>query len=172
MSKIAVPRWVITQICMPHGVRLGKMREYPVEETDENPRRGWPKHFGFGGVMTPIKQYAPPELKGVFQNWEYRFWAASLEIHTSPVIECRACHKMYGKEDRTGHPSERECYNRLCSAYKLLLKDKRCVICNTRTTKEKWGVPLCTNGCQQAWCEVEAQPLALTQALDLVGSKG
>lgn len=161
MPEITLPRWIVTQMCMPHGIRMSKRPKPEIVEQV-------PVHYGFSHPIP--KCYYPPEIPGLFEAWEYRFWAASLENPFAPVMECRACHKMYGKEqERKAHPNDHECYRRLCAAYKLLLKDKRCLICNSKTLSQKWGVPLCGSGCQQAWCEIEAQPDALSLALDLVG---
>jgi len=115
--------------------------------------------------------YIPEEVPGYFEAWEFRFWAMATFGNAMRVTECRACTHL-GEDDmkvRRMHGKQGGCWKRLIEAYKLLLKDKRCVICDLRTDKVKWGIPVCSSACQQAWCETEATPRALQQALQLVG---
>ena len=159
MAEITLPRWMITNKCMPAGHRTAKkpVLVIPVEERFVG---------GSGG------SYRPPTIKDVFDGWEYRFWAmATLNENTPCVVECRCCGSVQGhtRQARVFHHAQGNCTKRLCSAYKLLLLDKRCVICNMKTFGDKYGVPLCCSGCIQAWCEAEPQPAALLNALLLVG---
>ncbi len=118
--------------------------------------------------------YEPLECKGVFEKWEYRFWAMACTgelTRASLIAECRGCGSI-GSGDSSSrrlHFARGGCAKRLCAAYKLLLRDRVCVICNAKTSHTKWGVPMCGSACEQAWCEVETCPKALHEALQLVG---
>jgi hypothetical protein len=170
MAEITLPRWIITQKCMPSGRRFTKKPPFPYEPP-VLPQ--WKNHF-FGGVESTQRGsettfFIPGEIRGVFEGTEYRYWCADTSNPACLVAECRCCGSVFGNENaRVLHISQMGCSKHLVAAYKLLLRDKVCLICNNKTTREKWGVPLCSSGCQQAWCEEEAQPAALKQALSLV----
>jgi|ERR1035437_1316709 hypothetical protein len=166
MTELRVPRWIITQMMMPSGRRSGKKPVFQfLTSTWLPPERHVPVY-----ALTK-NGYEPTEIPGLFERWEYRFWAMVVfSGATQMVAECRCCGHI-GVNDlvtRRQHPSKGGCTKRLLHAYKLLQRDQRCVICDGHTTTEKWGVPLCSSGCQQAWCENEAQPSSLTQALGLL----
>jgi hypothetical protein len=104
-----------------------------------------------------------------FANWEYRFWAVELMNWTPQCAECRNCRKVFGNmTTRRKHPAEHDCFRTLIGAYELLLRDKKCVICDKYTSAKAWGVPLCsTTVCMNTWMHLDAQPNALLQALSL-----
>ncbi len=160
------PRWIITNRCMSAGHRTAKKPVLIV------PRSSFSfNERVFGGHSDA---YEPAELKGVFEKWEYRFWAMAHSgelTRASLIAECRGCGNIGSGDSasRQLHFAKGGCAKRLCAAYKLLLRDKVCVICNAKTSQTKWGVPMCSSACQQAWCEIETQPSALTNALALVG---
>lgn len=113
-----------------------------------------------------------------FDNWEYRFWCADMEdgVRGSELVSiCRVCSSIfYERVSRQNHLNG-GCSNSLLAAYKLLLLDKKCVVCDTRTSEQKWGVPLCKNQqCHATFKHVDPTPQALSDALDLVakGHKG
>lgn len=166
MANIEVPRWLIGQICMPGGVRMSKKPVLVIRHT--------PNVFGTGHralhIMHPGTEFVPQTFQGVFDGWEYRFWSLTA-WETTLVAECRACNNIVGssQEARKLHSALGGCFKKLVASYQLLRKDKRCVICDSRTAKEKWGVPLCSSACTQAWCETETQPNALVAALALIG---
>jgi hypothetical protein len=157
MAEVSVPRYLIAQRCLPGGWRTSKKPEIPRPV-----------------VMRQAPLYSnlesAPGLKD-FLHWEYRFWAAAeMEDGRGVITECRACQSVFSSSAaRKEHLGRMGCSRRLVDAFKLLLKDKMCVICNMRSYQEKWGVPLCSKACCEAWCAVEAQPDALKQALTLVG---
>jgi hypothetical protein len=159
MAKLLLPRWIITNRCMSGGIRHSK-----------KPKLVIPRVEGKAG------DYTPETIPGVFENWEFRFWAMTSWPTgggtPNLIAECRACGNT-GSNDtqsRQHHTAVGGCCKRLVAAYKLLSRDEKCVICNNRTSKEKWGVLLCSNACCQAWCEAESQPAALSAALHLVGN--
>lgn len=124
-------------------------------------------------VRFPVKVIEGPSLSHLvgFDGWEYRFWAAEAsECKRTVIAECRGCGAMFSDAvARREHIGKMGCSIRLTAAYKLLLRDKMCVICNMRSYQEKWGVPLCSKACVEAWSSVESQPEALRAALALVG---
>ena len=157
MAEITVPRWLIANKCMPGGRRTAPK---PVLVIETPARLG--KRFG---------AYEAPVIAGQFEHWEYRFWAMGVIGNTGVALtECRCCGHV-GKRDmkiRRLHLSQGGCATKLCEAYKLLLRDRKCVVCDQKTLFKKWGVPICSSSCEQAWCEVEAHPSALQAALQLV----
>lgn len=167
MANIRVPRWILAQMCLPAGRRTGKKPVFKAPCICTSSSSHW---------STPKKKegYASTDIPGVFENWEYRFWAmTSWPLNTNVFAECRCCSHTEGEDItlRRLHFKQGKCTRKLIAAYKLLQKDSLCVICDHRTNHEKWGVPLCSSSCEQAFCETEAQPKALTAALLLVGEE-
>ena len=166
MAEVIVPRYFLTQL-MPHGLRTGKKPVWviPVEE----------KHYTYrnraeeSARAFAVSMFIPFDKPHVFQAWEYRFWGMAM-IDNAPYTECRCCGAMGGPSPATRkrHHEQGGCTTRLIDAFTLLLKDKLCVICDCKTARKKWGVPLCSNACEQAWCESEICPVALSFALKLV----
>lgn len=154
MAEILLPRRIIANRCMPGGWRSAKKPVFvaPVR------------------VHTSRDRFHPAEIPKVFENWEYRFWAMVL-FNNRIISECRCCGAEGGTDtkERHAHYELGGCARRLCKAYSLLKRDKICVICDRKTPLTEWGVPMCSNGCKQQWCENEAQPKCLTAALLLVG---
>jgi hypothetical protein len=67
------------------------------------------------------------------------------------------------------HQKENGCTTKLVEAYKLLLRDKKCVICDKTTSHTKWGVPLCNTTCVLRFqFEVGAGSYAIGLAMRLV----
>lgn len=171
MAEIRLPRSVITQKMMPHGWRtspkpvlvippvVSQFKSFTMP-LDTSGRLGW--------HTLEYTPYSGPD----FEFWEYRFWCLTTWSGPMPglIAECRCC----GNTDcenpaaRKEHNDKQGCYQVLVAAFALLDRDSMCVICDFKTTRTKWGVPLCTKGCQQVWCESEAQPSALAGALELV----
>jgi len=171
MGEVIVPRWVISQCFMPGGRRTSKKPQLKVEAY-----KGYVPTGDYGPnlhIMHPLKpsDYVPQTFTGVFDGWEYRFWSLASYAHGIIVAECRSCGNIVGwsQEARKIHAATGGCFKRLVAAYQLLRKDKRCVVCDARTVKEKWGVPMCSTACTQAWCETETTPNALVAALNLIG---
>ena len=160
MAEVSVPRYLIAQKCL-----WGGWRQPPKPEIPKPPK---PTYSAKPSVK--ITEVASLMLNG-FALWEYRFWAAALSLdERSVTAECRGCQAVFSNEKaRKAHIGDVGCAKRLTEAFKLLLKDKMCVICNMRSYQEKWGVPLCSPACVEAWCKVESQPDALKLALGLVG---
>ncbi len=163
MAELTLPRYIITQRCMSAGHRTAKKPVLIVPYIMKSILS-----YGSSNV------YEPLECKGVFEKWEYRFWAMACTgelTRASLIAECRGCGSI-GSGDSSSrqlHFAHGGCAKRLCAAYKLLLRDRMCVICNVKTSHTKWGVPICGSTCEQAWCEVETCPSALRLALQLVG---
>lgn len=164
MAELTLPRWIITNICMPHGYRTAPkpVLIVPPQERD----LGYSTRY----YSEKTKGYDPPVLKDIFEHWEYRFWCMAVWPPSTQILtECRCCGHL-GEQDKTirqQHFKQSGCSKRLCNAYSLLLRDMACVICDKKAHNAKWGVPLCSSACTQAWCESESQPKALLEALKL-----
>jgi len=128
---VCIPLHLILQQARPYGARMFK----PVEEELEYPGYGW-----MGGVET--KDFA--DLK---EN-EYRFWKGTSFTYEGPGwAQCRSCMIVCRTEElRKKHQKAMECTKHLIKAYKLLLAKKHCVVCNTHTRQQKWGIPMCPTG--------------------------
>lgn len=152
-----LPYWLLVKKAgHPAGMRLPKWKKY--EPPPPPP--------------VSMQRYLPsiykPKLSVSSINGDiYRFW----KVETYPEGETYTCRRCKGislsHADRIAHLKGYGCAKTLISAYKLLLRDMRCVICDIRTDNMKWGVPICTGACERQWCEEEARPLALVNALRL-----
>lgn len=94
---------------------------------------------------------------------ELRFWS----ISPSGASHCRACNLIeWTAADRQRHQADSNCTKVLVQAYRLLLRDMKCVVCDGSTQHTKFGVPLC-QGCVSKFEKESGQP-ALLQAIRLV----
>jgi len=165
MAEILVPQYITTQMCMPYGTRQSKKPMLPVESN----LVACYVRTKYGVIKGG---YTPKEVPGVFENWEYRFWMCEFNTKNTPIPECRACGAI-GPLSAAGRKSHfvGGCAKKLCKAYELLKKDARCVICDIKTSRTNWGVPLCEGMCTQKWCESDCQPKSLLNALQLIGDE-
>lgn len=95
---------------------------------------------------------------------DLRYWA----IWSSGYSECRACHAIkWNNAERRFHIETSRCALTLVSAYKLLLMDMKCVVCDKKTRYAKYGVPLCKE-CVSKF-ETTGHLPAIAEATKLVG---
>lgn len=89
----------------------------------------------------------------------YKYFAGS-EFTSSLRSICRACGQiMHSATERIAHmdnsrtlyKNDMTCAHALVVAHKLLLKEGECLVCQNRTTRQKWGVPLCSETCIKVW---------------------
>lgn len=99
---------------------------------------------------------------------EYRFWRSA---GTDGM--CRCCLAVVkGVDERRVHQRNLSCTVKMTEAYKLLLRDRKCVVCDVETTQTKWGIPLCKAMCVARWqFEAGAGAAPLRQALEVVRLK-
>lgn len=152
-----LPYWLLAKKAgHPSGMRLPKWEAY------EPP----PPPVLMQRYLPTIYQAKPPASS--INGDIYRFW----KVETYPEGEtytCRACKEIcMSHADRISHLKGFGCAKTLIAAYKLLLRDMRCVVCDVLTTNIKWGVPLCAGTCERHWREEEARPTALLSALRIV----
>lgn len=83
---------------------------------------------------------------------------------------CRCCLMIVkGVDERRKHQRALNCTTKMVEAYKLLLRDRKCMVCDKETPCTKWGIPLCQSLCIARWqFEAGAGAPALRQALGLV----
>lgn len=156
---IKVPRWVIKQHMIgTDGYRLFERGKF-LKEVNQ------PKVIStanFEQVLANGIIGGPAE----WQHWEYRFWAAELRDNKPVMGMCRCCgDAVQTYQNRRMHGAKSGCNQFLVNAYKLLLLDKLCVMCDTKTKNQKWGIPLCSNGCILEFLYKAFRPKILTEAL-------
>jgi hypothetical protein len=166
-----LPMYLITKTTLRGGRRLEKARE-KFKEPHVDP--AYPRSLPTIYRGTPMRQYENNNLVVIdrdinFQNWEYRFWALEPHKDIPAVAICRGCEQIEHREDmRRKHHRQDKCTTKLVEAYKLLLRDMRCVVCDTKVNNSEWGVPMCKVGqCLGLWKE-NSTPEALALALALV----
>jgi hypothetical protein len=167
-----VPRYLIRKICEKNGVRLFKRPLFvaPHENIVRSKGTGIVKYSE--NIETTIERCKvvlnDPRL--LFSNWEYRFWCVECNDAGPLLVTCRTCNASYfHKEGRKTHLNENGCATKLLKAFSLLKRDKLCIVCDTKTTNEEWGVPMCdTNVCKDIFCHEESQSTGLENALIMV----
>ena len=159
-----VPRYLIGKIGgRPAGKRL-----------EPKPKMVFPAEERQLSIVSAVGKFAKdvfgrPDHPMQFSNEEFRFWCVEMVDDKPNIAVCRACESTaYLKGSRDIH-KEQGCPKSLVEAYKLLLRDSKCVICDSETTHQKWGVPLCKHGsCITDFMHEQPQPDALMFALQLV----
>lgn len=109
---------------------------------------------------------APLDTPGDFKNDEFRFW---IKAKAGRYAVCRNCNCAFTEaKTRKEHLKAMGCAKTLVAAFKLLLRDKACVVCDERTSRTYYGVPLCGDKCVDVW-RYDQRPLpALGSALLIV----
>lgn len=148
-----LPVWALSSIVQPYGHRLPKRAPHwippPAPKTE----------LKTGEKIKP----------GNLPNDAYEFWIGVID-QTAATSSCRACgYIAIHSKDRAEH-KEKGCSVRLKKAHMLLQRDMKCCICDTRTTKKLWGVPLCSVACVNTFKFNWAIPFAIRDALRMVGA--
>lgn len=125
--------------------------------------------------FSPVSGFQPKESLE-FENWMYRFWQPDFDEKGKMCsAECRGCGSSFVQPAMIRqHIGQMGCSKTICAAFKLLLKDMKCVICDSscRGSQQKWGVPLCSSACEEAWCNVECRPRSLELAIQCAEKQG
>jgi hypothetical protein len=130
------------------------------------------EHIPGGGIIFRPKTALDTNYRPV-SGGDYRYWFGSKSTY-SMFAMCRCCREQYWTTGtRKGHLHDRvaNCNKYITHAIKLLRLDHKCAICDVKTGKQKWGVPLCSVECMKKWMydgyeakSVEALALALERA--------
>lgn len=163
-----VPRWMLRKICERNGMRLPKRELFKPVQTQ----------LAIVGPTHRVHDKAPNctiERQQVtlgskafdFENWEYRFWCVEVADGAPLMAMCRRCNgTFFHRKPRRAHLSDKGCSKAILKAYSLLLRDKKCVVCDAWTAHTEWGVPLCNkNDCQDLFMHEDVQPGCLESAL-------
>lgn len=167
---MSLPKWIVqmrtthhTSTRQPARKRPDWIKEYyRTLHQQQGPRirAGIVHGPGTSVVITKLT----PAGTGPLDLNEYRFWRA----HEGKG-RCRACMDVVATtKERIEHQKTKGCTRTLVEAYKLLLRDRMCVVCDRKTEHTKWGVPMCSNACLFRWqFEVGAGNYAIAIAIRL-----
>lgn len=98
----------------------------------------------------------------------YRFWIGSRHTTTAWCRACAAYTSTFAQ--RLQHMEEKKCTTTLVAAYKLLLRDPVCVVCDKPTLTKHYGVPMCVS-CREPWqFDWHSMP-KIREAIRLLGGK-
>lgn len=179
MAPLYVPVALIRRLCYPSTYRLDKLEyiQFPTPKlalpapTNErlvanalatrhiNHANGAPGSrtiLGTRDIVDAMRQHSQPmpisgNKVGNMPNEEYRFWAGRKDPEWDDCI-CRFCEAhVRGGEGRKGHHTNSQCRENLGIVYKMLRREKTCVVCDAATPFQKWGLPLCDTACQTEW---------------------
>lgn len=159
-----IPFYLIAKTTLRGGRRLSKVPKWEPPAARD---------------MLPAQYHRPPHIEVKprnedlvydaildFKNWEFRYWSVENASGQCKVSVCRCCEDMeIDPVKRKQHHKAHGCTTKLQDAYKLLLKDMKCVICDTPCYTTQWGVPICIGGtCLLKW-KFDSTPMALAEAL-------
>lgn len=118
-------------------------------------------------MSTYKRQTADLPLGNLDKN-AYRYWIGA-EERGSRFSKCRACRMtLLSDEDRKAHTDKFKCTVVLTDAFKLLLRDGRCVVCDDKTLNQRYGMPLCSDVCIKYWMfESKDMQAGLMQAVTI-----
>jgi hypothetical protein len=170
MSIIRIPRWLLEKSVYAGGKRLPKKPILPYVSSGHG--RSSDAAFMPSG-MTVNQRLVLEDKRLDFENWEYRFWCVDIANNTPVTTTCRACEAVFfSKEQRRIHQKEQGCTTIVIQAYKLLLRDMCCIICDHPTKNQKWGVPICDAAlCIDVFLHESPCPASLFNALNLSGDR-
>lgn len=161
-----VPRWLLQTVFERKGQRLPKLVHF------EPPK---PVHvLGESSLKSnPVSSLAVFDSRWTkkapsFQLGDFAFWMVNLADNVTDSFVCRSCGEGCSNLVTRLEHQRNGCAFRLNKAYKLLLRDMGCVICDKKTTKTKWGMPFCTTTCIETFMYYSATPQALYDALGVV----
>lgn len=145
---MSIPNWWIRQHVLPYGARPPKRPEIKWEEPRPAKAIVVYKGFGAGAVSA---------YEGNLETHEYQFFIGRPWLGSNWAT-CRACKQdLFTVEARKAHfknhrdPSGTSCAVKIVAAMVLLQKDQACVMCDQRTTKVRWGFPICSDRCLDDW---------------------
>jgi len=160
---MALPFYLIAKVTLKGGRRLALIKKWAPEPMQE-------RNYLPSAYQQPKKQKADDiyDKELGFINWEFRYWAIERHGNMPAVAVCRCCGDLeQSKEKRRQHHDKHSCTSSLHFAYKELIKDKKCVLCDAYTINTEWGVPVCNHmGCITRW-KFEPDPAPLIEALRL-----
>lgn len=148
-----VPVALIRRLCYPSTYRLPKLKRLMF------PRPVSAKLMPETPVIVPYSRLVgnrvlPGSSEGVVHNLpneDYRIWFGRAHSGWCSAT-CRWCGAIcHTKETRNAHLLNGTCDTHLLAIYRILRKDGNCACCDDRTTKAKWGVPLCSDECVDEW---------------------
>ncbi len=174
-----IPNYVLRNLLVPKGIRLPKVERIDLTPRCADCRceihQGGFEHKSKPGVkmcwsckekLEPRRSYYPhygvmndsnSRMGDNLDNAWYRFFVGE-NWKESKLSECRCCRETQSSEEsRRTHKDAKfsndwvSCQTRLTRAYKLLLKERLCLVCYKETARCVWGVPLCGFNCDKAW---------------------
>jgi hypothetical protein len=158
MSTIPnIPDFFVLKGVRPGGVRLPKFPKYVPIYTQApitQARINFGGRFGIGDKLT---------------HGDLRYWCGQEGELNPEYGSCRACGEvLFTTKDRKEHSRLKGCGRVLTEAFKALLRDRKCVICDQETRKTCWGIPICSTDCTKEWCYVTRCSAALHYAIDYI----
>lgn len=146
-----LPLWLVYSSTLPRGRRLPPMKKWLPPPTRRLP------------ALAASNQTA-------LRLEDFRYWRG-IRYRVGEAL-CRACFNVVDTTmDRARH-MEGECKRLLDEALALLMRDYACVVCDKRTYRARWGVPICGPDCEFKWMfEAGAGSAAVLHTLKLLKAR-
>lgn len=178
-----LPSWWLRRFAHPRGQRLpAKVKTFGARAPHLVPLRGASHVPRLHDPWAGRNRRRPwddveDELEGNLDQAQYQFYVGSASKTTGWSM-CRYCRKTFYKEqDRRKHFREDKgndaCSVRTIAIMLMLVKDMKCVVCDSSTKHTKWGFPICLNvDCFKRWMFIPNETPAWSEAKRLLQERG
>lgn len=172
-----VSNWQLEQLYAKMGAHLSKKPTavVPIQRSFYVP----PAPLGKPLPLTLNSHFRPrnvdPTAPGNLEHCDYRYFIGHPNL-TATFSQCRVCLSVItGRDDRRQHGKVFGCCRLLTDCGKTLLTVGRCLICNSHTSHQRWGWPLCdersNRRCIEIWqfdvCQPQRLRIEVAKLLDL-----
>lgn len=172
-----IPQHIYNQLFRPAGRRPQKLKPYWELERSKNPSVTGYRYDGStydaskssGSMSWMTGDSSMPKGMAILRYFS---------LKTGPLSRisegmCRACRvAVYGETSMRAHYmySTQMCNDYIDKAIALVRRDDCCVVCDIKTYRHAFGVPLCSKQCSDAWMYSSADRFSCWRAaLKLAG---
>lgn len=164
---LRIPDFHLLKGIRPGGVRMMKLPTLTWEAEKSSMFKEEKKsHFNILDAAKVL--FNPSQTLNDLSYGDYRYWCGYNNSKSREYAACRFCGDVCVTYEIRKTHQKSGCAGKLTQAINYLGRDKLCVICNIRTTKKIWGLPICSKECEFAWSYEIRQPDALRAALNLL----
>lgn len=147
-----MPIALIRRLCYASGRRLPKLEriEFPPKKVAAT---GVSQLVSNGRLLSTVG--VSTIFKGNLEKQLYQFYVGKMRSNDNSAV-CRWCDtmgfgSMFLRDHGKGAGTATGCKKHLVDIYKTFVLNGQCMMCDARTTRTSWGVPLCSEECEKEW---------------------
>lgn len=164
MKRHPLPDWVVAKGLWAGGVRLPERPklDYKAPTTNFGPNLPLfnPLLKGGSGTLT---------IDGDTLTYgDFRYWSGYNNAASMAYSACRKCGEVCLTAEGRKEHLKKGCGPVLTKAFQALGRDKMCVVCDLKTPKRIWGIPVCCKDCEYEWKFTTRCPTSLHAAIGLI----